>query len=63
MRKLVRVLNVTKQVTQVGWASQNVAEMLVPHNFVAVLAQVCLELLETVAEAGEDGLDVAALLH
>ena len=50
-------------ITQVGWASQNVAEMLIPHNFVAILAQVSLELLETITETGEDGLDVTALLH
>ena len=37
--------------------------MLVPHNFVAILAQVSLELLETITETGEDGLDVTALLH
>ena len=49
--------------TQVGWASQNVAKVLVPHNFVAVFGQVGLELLQTVAESGENGLDVAALLH
>ena len=37
--------------------------MLVPHNFIATFLEVGFELLQTVAESGEDGLHVTILLH
>merc|ERR1712088_421738 len=49
--------------TQVGGAGQDEAEVLVPHEFVAVGLDVVLEGLEAVAPAGKDLFHVAALLH
>jgi hypothetical protein len=37
--------------------------VLVPHNLVSALLEVRLELLEAIAESGEDCLHVAVLLH
>jgi len=52
-----------KSGSQVGWASQDVAEMLVPHVRVTALLHQGLDLGKTVAETLEDSPDVATLLH
>jgi len=49
--------------SQVGWAGQDVAEMLVPHVRVAALLHQGLDLGQALAETLEDTLDVTALLH
>merc|ERR1711990_1293980 len=49
--------------SQVGWAGQDVSEMLIPHVRVTALLHQGLDLGKTVAETLEDGSDVAALLH
>jgi len=49
--------------SQVGWAGQDVAEMLVPHVRVAALLHEGLDLGQALAETTEDTLDVTALLH
>jgi len=49
--------------TQVGWASENVSEVLVPHEIVAAGLDGRLKLVQTVAESCEDLLHVAVLLH
>jgi len=49
--------------TQVGWASENVSEVLVPHEIVAASLDGRLKLVQTVAESCEDLLHVAVLLH
>ena len=51
------------QITEVRWASQNVAKVLVPHNFVTIFTQIGLEFLQAITETVENGLDVTALLH
>ena len=48
---------------QVAGAGEHVAEVLVPHVLVALGLHARLHLGETLAEALEDGSDVAALLH
>merc|ERR1719167_1959231 len=53
----------TKTSSQVGWAGQDVAEMLVPHVRVAALLHQGLDLGKTLAEASEDTLDITTLLH
>merc|ERR1719209_2599629 len=53
----------TETGSQVGWAGQDVAEMLVPHVRVAALLHQGLDLGQALAETLEDTLDVAALLH
>jgi len=52
-----------KSGSQVGWASQDVAEMLVPHVRVTALLHQGLDLGKTLAETLEDTLDITALLH
>jgi len=52
-----------KSGSQVGWASQDVAEMLVPHVRVTALLHEGLDLGQALAETTEDTLDVTALLH
>jgi len=49
--------------SQVGWAGQDVAEMLVPHVRVTALLHEGLDLGQALAETTEDTLDVTALLH
>merc|ERR1719342_1013543 len=49
--------------SQVGWAGQDVAEMLVPHVRVAALLHQGLDLGQALAETLEDSLDVTTLLH
>ncbi|KAF3847380.1 hypothetical protein F7725_020408 [Dissostichus mawsoni] len=49
--------------SQVGGAGQDVAQMLVPHEAMVVLLEDPLNLTSTNAEASEDLLHVAALLH
>jgi len=49
--------------SQVRWAGQDVAEMLVPHVRVAALLHQGLDLGQALAETSEDTLDVATLLH
>jgi len=53
----------TETSSQVGWAGQDVAEMLVPHVRVAALLHEGLDLGQALAETLEDTLDVTALLH
>merc|ERR1719295_1450218 len=53
----------TETSSQVGWAGQDVAEMLVPHVRVAALLHQGLDLGKALAETLEDSLDVATLLH
>jgi len=53
----------TETSSQVGWAGQDVAEMLVPHVRVAALLHQGLDLGKTLAEASEDTLDITTLLH
>jgi len=49
--------------SQVGWAGQDVAEMLVPHVRVAALLHQGLDLGQALAETLEDSLDITTLLH
>lgn len=49
--------------SEVGWAGQDVAEMLVPHVRVSTLLHQGLDLGKTVAETLEDRFDITALLH
>jgi len=49
--------------TEVGWASEHVSEVLVPHEIVAVGLDGGFELVETITPSGEDFLHVAVLLH
>jgi len=49
--------------SEVGWAGQDVSEMLVPHVGVSTLLHQGLDLGKTVAETLEDSPDVATLLH
>merc|ERR1719295_141754 len=53
----------TETSSQVGWAGQDVAEMLVPHVRVAALLHQGLDLGQALAETLEDSLDVTTLLH
>jgi len=53
----------TETSSQVGWAGQDVAEMLVPHVRVAALLHEGLDLGQALAETLEDALDVTTLLH
>jgi len=53
----------TETGSQVGWAGQDVAEMLVPHVRVTALLHQGLDLGKTLAETLEDTLDITALLH
>jgi len=52
-----------KTSSQVRWAGQDVAEMLVPHVRVAALLHQGLDLGQALAETSEDTLDVTTLLH
>jgi len=49
--------------TEVGWASEHVSEVLVPHEIVAVGLDGRLEFVQTVTESGEHFLHVTVLLH
>merc|ERR1712126_674023 len=49
--------------SQVGWAGQDVSEMLVPHVRVAALLHQGLDLGQALAETLEDSLDITTLLH
>jgi len=49
--------------TEVGWASEDVSEVLVPHELVAGLLDGVLELVETIAPSGEYLVHVTVLLH
>merc|ERR1711970_111747 len=53
----------TQAGSQVGWAGEHVAQMLVPHEAVVVLLEDLLNLQQASAEASEDLLHVASLLH
>ena len=55
--------NLIFELTKVGWASEDISEVLVPHNFVSAFLEVGFELLETIAESGEDSLHIAIFLH
>ena len=48
---------------QVAGAGEHVAEALVPHVLIALGLDLLLDLAETLAEAAEDVVHVAALLH
>jgi hypothetical protein len=49
--------------TEIGWASKNVSEMFVPHEFVTGFLDSGFELVKTVAPAGEYLVHVTVLLH
>lgn len=49
--------------TEVGWASQDESEVLVPHEFVSVGFNSSLEFVQTITPSGENGFDVTVFLH
>jgi len=49
--------------SEVGWASQDPAEVLGVHEVSAFSLEDFLDLLGTISESGDDGFDVIALLH
>lgn len=53
----------TQPSAQVGWAGEHVAQVLVPHEGVAGFLEDLLNLLQPHAEAAENLLHVAPLLH
>jgi len=49
--------------TKVGWASQNVSEMFVPHEFVTISFDGSFKLVQTITPSGKDLFDIAIFLH
>jgi len=53
----------TETSSEIGWASEDESEMLIPHVLVATLLHEGLDLGQALAETPEDALDVSTLLH
>ena len=53
----------TQASAQVAGTGEDVAEMLIPHELPALLADVLLHILQACAEAAENSTHVTALLH
>jgi len=53
----------TETSSEIGWASEDESEMLIPHVLVPTLLHEGLDLGQALAETPEDALDVSTLLH
>ena len=51
------------QLTEIGWAGEDVAEVVVVHVFCSCFLNVFFELLQTSGPSSPAGLHVAVLLH